>query len=254
MIYSFSKFNYGQTATLASQNILFKEGTGPTLTAQIPIGGYSLEDYVSVIQSQLNSTGNLIYTVTVDRATNQLTISSTGAFSLLTSQGATAFTVMGFTQTSDLTGQTSYAGQTQCGQQYRPQFMLQSYLPSTNNSSSIDATVNQSASGRVEVVRFGVNRFIELDIKFISSLRMDGIVIRNNPNGLSDALSFMNYATTKQPFEFVPDEKLPSTFQKVLLEKTPDAADGTGYKLKELFTDSIPDVYETGLLTLRVIQ
>jgi hypothetical protein len=39
-----------------------------------------------------------------------------------------------------------------------------------------------------------------------------------------------------------------------LLESSPDYSDGTGYKLKELFDKNLPDIYETGILKLRIVE
>ncbi len=82
---------------------------------------------------------------------------------------------------------------------------------------------------------------------------MDGAIIRNNPTGLADALSFLGYISQKKKFEFVPDVLAPSTYYRVILEKAPDYSSGTGFKLKELFGQNLPDIYETGIFTLRVV-
>jgi hypothetical protein len=122
-----------------------------------------------------------------------------------------------------------------------------------HSQKSYEPTVNKTPSGRVEVVRFGLNQFFEMDVKFITDKPMDGCVIKNNVSGVADAVDFLEYITQKNKFEFVPDVGDPATFFKVILESYPSFSDGTGFKLRELFTQNLPDIYETGVFTLRVV-
>ena len=55
-------------------------------------------------------------------------------------------------------------------------------------------------------------------------------------------------------FEFNPDRSNPGIFKRVIVESMPGNAEGTRYKLKELFNEGIIDVYDTGVITLRVID
>ncbi len=256
MIYTWSKFNYGHDVTIDNKYIPFDEG-GPELLAEIAIGNYTLAEFAQAVEDALNAAGDLVYVVGVSRAGNQLTISAQTDFALLTHTGSTsqtAFELMGFDSAAvDLTGETTYTGGRSSGSQYRPQFQLQSYVPPENYIESVDAAINKSADGRVEVVSFGRQRMIDMDIKFITSLPMDGQVFRNNPTGLQDARDFFDFITQKKRFEFVPDTTAPSTFYKVILEKMPNYSNGTGFKLKELFADGLNDIYETGVFTLRVV-
>lgn len=257
MIYTFSKFNYGLRADNLSRVINFTEG-GPELTATIETGSYTLGEYVSAIASALNTAGALDYTVTLNRSTNVVTISAPSNFNLLLDTGSNVSSsfasLLGFTQTTDLTGTNTYTGASPAGYQYSPQFMLQSYVSPDTFQQSVDAVVNKTASGRVEVVRFGIENFIEMDIKFITNKLMDNILIKNNPTGVEDAIAFLSDITEKSRFEFVPDVSTPSVFEKVLLESTPQSQNGTGFKLKELFSQNLPDFYETGVIKLRVIS
>lgn len=256
MIMTFSKFNYGFNITSENYIINFDEG-GPELSALLNPGSYTLGEFASEIQSALNTAGALEYTVSINRSTHKLTIAATGVFSILLSSGSniglSPFDIMGFTQVVDLTGLTSYTAQDRAGFEYYPQFLLQSYVPPEHFKESSDATVNETASGRVEVVRFGIVASIEMDIKFITSLTMDGKVIKNNPSGLEDALDFLSDISQKRRFEFVPDVDTPGTFYKVILDTAPGFNKGTGFKLRELFAQNLPNIYETGLLTLRVV-
>jgi hypothetical protein len=257
MIYSYSKFNYGINITTDNRFINFSEG-GPELTAVIDTGDYALEQFPAAVQAALNDAGALTYTVTVDRNNNNvMTITGSGTFSLLINTGSNngnaAWTTMGFVYPGDLTGASTYDGSTDCGEQYFPQFLLQSYVDRLHSQKSYEPTVNKTPSGRVEVVRFGLNQFFEMDVKFITDKPMDGCVIKNNASGVADAVDFLEFVSQKNKFEFVPDVDQPSTFFKVILESYPGFSDGTGFKLKELFTQNLPDIYETGVFILRVV-
>jgi hypothetical protein len=256
MIYSRSKFNYGHTVDLTNQNIPFDEG-GSELNAVIEPGSYSLSEFLVAIKTALETEGALTYTVTVNRSTNVITVSASSNFSLLTGTGTTlsssAFDLMGFSTGTDLTGASTYVGNFGSGSEYFPQFWLQRYIPKEHFEQLADATVNKAASGRVEVVTFGREKFIELEIKFVTNLPMDGRVIYNNPTGVEDALDFLRYGISKAPFEFVPDTANPSSFSKVLLESTPGFSNGTGFKLRELIDQNLTDIYDIGLITLRVL-
>jgi len=257
MIYTYSKFNYGMLVDDSSNKLDFSEGGGQ-LTAELTSGSYTLGEYASALQSAMRAAGLLEYTVSVNRSGNIITISAPSTFSLLlntgTNVGVSLAETIGFMQASDLTGASSYSGSVKAGSEYYPQFMLQSYVPSAHYKQSADATVNKTASGRVEIVRFGTEKFIEMDIKFITSRVMDGIVIKNNSNGLQSALDFLTDITQKRRFEFVENINSPAVYEKVILESFPSHNDGTGFKLRELFSQNLPDIYETGVLKLRVVS
>ena len=257
MIRTWSKFNYGFQITTSNNSLDFSEG-GPQLTAVLESGDYSLGEFAEAIAVAMNTVGALDYTATLNRTTNVITISATGTFSILlatgTSIGVSFATLAGFTQVVDLTGAATYTGAGEAGYQYYPQFLLQSYVPPEIFKKSADATINKAASGRVEVIRFGVEQFIEMDIKFITDLPMDNVVIKNNPSGLQDAIDFLDDISSKAKFEFVPDVDTPSVFYEVILESFPGFDNGAGYKLKELFAQNLPDFYETGVIKLRVVN
>ncbi len=256
MIKTWSKFNYGTSVTL--QNYLgdFQE-SGGALLATLETSGYTLGELIVQVQSALNAIGDNDYVVSLNRATGMVTVSANHNFSILlltgASIGASFWPTIGFTQSIDLTGAATYTGQVPAGKIYYPQFLLQSYVGPDANQASLDSTINRTASGRTERVRFGVEKFIDMDVKFITNKAMDGIVIKNNPSGLADAIAFLEDITSKARFEFVPDASSGSTFYKVILENTQGFKDGTGFKLKELFMQNLPDIYETGVLTLRVV-
>jgi hypothetical protein len=163
---TFSTLYYGHVVSADNNSIAFDEG-GPELIAEIDVGSYTLTDYVLAVQDALNNTGALTYTATLDRVNRLVTISATGTFALLVSTGSTvgtsAYPMIGFSGT-DRTAAATYQGNLGSGSEYRPQYILQDFIPSTNYKRNVLASVNESASGIIEVVRFGLQ---QLHIKVI---------------------------------------------------------------------------------------
>ena len=147
MIRTWSKFNYGFQITTANNSLNFSEG-GPQLTAIIESGDYSLGEFSEAIAIAMTTIGALDYTASIDRSSNVITISGTGIFSILlatgTSIGVSYATLAGFTQVVNLTGAVTYTGASAAGFQYRPQFLLQSYVPPEILKKSADATKKRS--------------------------------------------------------------------------------------------------------------
>lgn len=256
MIDTFSIFYYGHEINSENYNLPFDEGAGE-LNATLTIGSNTLTEFVVNLQNALNAAAvSRVFTVSVDRLTRIITISADGTFDLLLGTGATfgssIFDLAGFTGSSDLTGASSYSGDSASGLAYEPQFKLQSFIDKEDWQESADASVNESAAGDVEVVRYGVNQYYQFDIKFITNLVMDGKFIKNNPSGLQSARAFLQDITKRNKFEFMPDIDDRDTYDKVILETIPGSRTATGYKLKELFNQNLPNVYETGLIKLRV--
>jgi hypothetical protein len=257
MITTWSKFYYGYDVTADNNQLDFSEG-GSELTAEIAVGSYTPTDFCTAVKTALDTAGALTYTVTFNRSTRKITIAATGTFQILkatgTHIGTSPFTLMGFTGAGDLTGTNTYTGASVSGDIYSPQFKLQDYISSDDYQQAVDATVNKTASGRVEVVKFGTESFIECNITFVTDRTVDGTVIRSNATGVADLRRFLQYLVTKGPCEFIPDEDTVSTYQKVMLESTPDSDKGTGYRIKELYDKGLSHVYQTGKLKFRVLE
>lgn len=260
MIHNFSSFYYGTRVTNRPYNgsMDIDEGSGE-LTIEIPVSDYTLSTLEIAVQNTLNSQGSLTYSVNIDRDSRIMTISADAPFDLLTNTGSTVgtsiYSLLGFDTTADYTGSDTYTGKFSIGSAYYPQFKLQSYVSPDDFQERNEASKNISSSGKkVEVINFGLAKFIELEIKFITNLKMDGQVIKNNPTGLEDARAFLQYITQINEFEFMPDYSDTNNFYRVILESTQSNNDGTGYKLRELINNGLFDIYETGLLKLRVIE
>lgn len=251
-----SKFYYGHTVTDANNKINFKEGV-PELTATLNIGSYTLTDYAAEVKRALDAAGALTYTVSVARSTRVLTVSAGSNFSLLTTSGSnasiTAFTMMGFSG-ADKTGASTYSGAAGSGSVFTPQFILQDHISSDDWQQSVDAVVNKSASGQIEVVRFGVESFVQFKIRYATNIAQPSAgPITNSSTGLTDLRTFMQYIITKAPIEYMADKDTPTTWQDLILESNPDSQTGTGYKHKELYDRGMPGYFETPILKMRVV-
>jgi len=247
-------YDYDVLSTL--KYLDFDEGGGE-ITIELTAQSYTPTELALEIQTKMTAAGALTYVVTFNRNERSFTIeSTTSTFDLLvqngSSAGASVFGLIGFTG-PDRTGAGTYTGSEETGDFYIPQFKLQDYIDQESNKALVDAAVNRSADGRVEVVRFGTERFYQMNIRFATNEPMDGHVIRSNPNGVSDLERFMDYIVEKKPFEFMKDFALRTNFAKVLLEQTPADNEGTSYSLVERFDVSLPGIFDTGILRLRVI-
>jgi len=262
MIDTYSAFYYGYTITAQpySGYLNIDEGAGE-ITVSVPVGSYTLQTLAEAIRSALLSQATLEYEVTVDRLTRKLTISAPSAFDLLTSSGSNVGTsiwsLIGFSTDADKTGALSYTSDSASGDAYFPQFPLQSYVSDEDLQSYNQSTKNVASDGTtVEVINFGTARFIEMDIKFITSRTdvADGVLIKKNSRGLEDARRFLQDLTQLNEFEFMPDRSSPGTYKRCIVERMPEFESGTGYRLRELFNENLRDIYETGIIRLRVIE
>lgn len=254
---TFSIFYFGHEVDATNNSISFNEGSGE-LTASLNPGSYSLTDFAAEVKRAMDAASTLpqAYTVSVNRSNRKLTVSASGTFSLLISSGTaigtTAFTLMGFSG-ADVSGTNTYTGGSGSGSEFEPTVRLQDYIPSTQWREAADAAVNNTASGRVEVVSFGEKQFVQFNFKWVTNQPGDGVTFKTNTNAIGNLETFLQYLTTKAPFEFMPDIGSRSTFQTLHLESTGDYQTGTGYKIKELYDRGLAGWYESGPLKCRVI-
>lgn len=254
---TFSKFYFGHTVTTLNGSIDFSEG-GPELQATLNPGDYTLEEYVVEVKRAMDAVGGQAYTVEVNRSSRVITISASGNFSLLTDTGTRtgsgAWSMMGYSDAADYTGTNTYDGDFGSGTEYLPQSILIDHIPAENFVEKTDAAVNESASGRVQVVTFGTTRFIQLQIRLATDLVIGSCQpqIETQANGVQNLRDFMDYIVTKAKFEFIPNRSVAGTFYKVILESTPKSRQGTAYQLDEL--KNAPGYFSTGKMVLRVVQ
>lgn len=248
------QFYYGHVITVDNRNLAFDEG-GPELDAVLDVGGYTLEDFATEVARAMTAAGGQTYAATVERTARIITITAAGSFTLLEGTGATSgtsvFGLLGFTA-GDIGPTTSAVGDTASGSSYRPQFFLKDFVDSSDLIKRTQSSVNESASGVLEVISFGTVNFTELNIPFITDIDQGSNgAIETNLTGVTDARAFLTAITTKNPLEFMKDRDS-IIFEKLILESTPEARDGTGYRLNELFNRGLAGYYETGKLVFRV--
>jgi hypothetical protein len=252
-----SRFYYGVEIDSTNNQVDFTEA-GVPMVATLSIGAYSFTDLATEFSRALNAAGDYTYTVTANRSTRTFTVATTGLenFELLGTTGVTVGTSalpdLGFA--ADQTGTNTYTG-TGVGTAYSPQFVLQSYVSSEDFRSAVDAVVNTSASGKVEIFSFGSEKFVEFNIRLATNVSQPtGHSIENSATGVEDLRLFMRHICNKFPVEFMADRDTPNTFETLILEKTPEDQKGVKYKLRELYDKNLPGYYETGVLTMRVIE
>lgn len=250
------KFYYGIEIVQDNNSLDFDDGTGE-ISVAIPVGVYSPQEIALKIASLMTNAGSQTYAVSFNRSTRKLTISSTGNFDILISSGThsatTLYQTLGYTGGSDLTGASSYLAPSQCGFEFIPQFYLLDYVPVEHNVRSVQASINETATGNVEVVRYGTKRFMECSIDLITNKKiLDTTYWTYNPQGVEDALSFLGYATQKSKLEFMPDQTKVEEYITLILESTEEDQTGIGFKLKEML-DYGPGYYRTGKLVFREI-
>jgi len=250
-----SSFIYGHTISDSENSFInFVEDGVTELSTSIDVGSYTITEFASKVAQAFNDVGDNSYTVTLDRSTRKLTVSADSNFDLLVTNGTqlsiSAFTLMGFT--TDRSGSSSYEADIPTGYIYYPQFNLIQYVAFEDIEESVQSKVNESSSGEVEVVSYGTRNFSEFNIKYATDIINQG-AIDDNPNGVSDLRVFMQYITKKRPFEFLPNKDDTDTYYSSLLESTTKSKDGTGFMLKELYSQKLANYFETGKLVLRKI-
>jgi hypothetical protein len=251
-----SKFYFINEVDDSNLNLPFDEGSGE-INAQLNVGGYSVTQLAVEIARALNDAGSQPYTVSFDRENRTYTISSDATFTLLGASGATSglsiFPTIGF-DLIDKSGQLSYSSDSVAGNEYKPQFFLQRFTPFENFREKVDSKVNEAASGNLETVSFGERRFMEFELRFVTDIDQGpNGVIETNVNGVSNLRDFMEFITNKLPLEFMADRKDVSTFETILLERTPESPDGVNFKIKEQFQQGLAGYFRTGTLRFRKV-
>lgn len=252
-----SVFYYGHKVDENNNLICFKEGAGPEKIAQLPVGSYTLTKFLEVVSAALNAASSLAWSYTVDRSTRIVTFTSSGTASLLWGTGSVYLNspavLLGYAQT-DILNQTSFVGSSGTGSEYRPQFPLQDYKGKDQNKKLVNAVVTKSASGdTVSVQSFGVDRSIKCNIKWVTNQPTDGL-LRRNPQAVEQLKDFMDYIVEKNPIEFMEDENETYEFDKVYLDSSANSGDGTAYELTEYVDRGLPEYFETGTLSFKVIN
>ena len=252
VINTFSQFNYGHFVTSENNVIPLNEGFGE-MAIFVRTGSYTLQGYVIALSAALNSNTVLNYIVTVNRLNNRITISANGNFSLLfgtsLNTDISIKSMAGF-DSADYTLSNSYTSSFRSGSTYFPQFKLQNFFDFDMIKRANAPTVRTSATGAVEVVKYSNNNFMKCNVTFITNITGQG-VIKNNAQGVDDAIAFMDYATEKRSIEFVYDVVNPNNFVECLLESTAQSREGVDFELQPLYSRGLTGYYELPSLEFR---
>lgn len=155
----------------------------------------------------------------------------------------------------DLSGANSYESDFASGSEYKTQFYLQSYKSTQHNRKAIDGVINKSASGLIEVIKFGNERFMDCEMLFITNIiQSPESIIRTNVTGVEDYISLIEWMTEKAPIEVMIDESKPDEYQTFILESTEQDSKGLDYELIELYDRSLPLYYRSGKLKFRLME
>ena len=259
MIKTKSAFIYGFVVDAESTLLNFDEGS-IELTAELNPGSYTLTTLGSEIARAFNAAGALEYSVTIDRTNRKYTITAPSNFTLLCNTGSNigldGWGVIGFDTATDKTGAATYEAENSVGTYFTPQYLLQDYVPFDNWQGFASSKVNESASGITEVYSLGTRSFAEFNITNQNNGLAGGDVnsyFEFDANGVDNLRSFMEFAITKGPMEFIPDRDDINTFDTMLLEQLKGSKDGTQFKLKEMFNKNRAGWFETGKLKFRKI-
>jgi len=255
-ITTISAWNFGHTIDESNQSLNFDEGSGEIL-ATLNVGSYTLEDFADEVVRAMNAVAVLQeYSSAVDRATRFITISAAANFDLLVSTGSnvttSAWALMGFTG-ADRTGAITYESDAASGSQYSTQFLLQRFVDFQDQQKAANSTVNESASGAVEVIKYGNIKLMECNITLATNIIPQQVIIES-ATGVDDLRTFLEYAVNKRPLEFISDIDTPTIFTDCLLESTASDPKGTGFFLKELYSRGLIGYFETALLRFRQLS
>lgn len=250
-----SKIYYGWQVTTENRFIDFNDGAGLKV-AELKVGRYTSSQLASEVANKMNAQSLVDFTVTFDRVLRKFTISAATSFSLLALSGPNAgigLFVLGYNPI-DKTGLTSYQADIASGFVYTTQFFIQSYKDTSTNRKAIDGVINKSASGKLEVIKFGNERFMEAEFNFITNIiQTSGSIVRINETGVEELIQLLEWLTEKAPIEFMINESKPLEFQEFILESTASDSKGLDYDLIELYDRGLADYFKTGLLKFKLI-
>ena len=252
MIYTRSSFIYDIQITSENYHLDFLEGATKYAAKLLP-GKYTLATITKEVARALNQAGMGNYTAAIDRATRKMLINSSVSFTMLTNgdhSGSSCLPVLGIT--SNKTG-AIIESDLAIGVEYRPQRHLQDYVSPEDWEEYSNVSTNETPGGIVEIVSLGIKNLCQFNIDYITN-RPAGGTIENNPQAVEEARAFLRYIGSKAPFDFLPDRDNPNFFYTLITEKLSHASNGTGFRLYEMSKTAANDIYETKIITCRVIK
>lgn len=252
-----SAFTYGHTVTIDNQSMPFSEDGVIELVATFRAGAYTLQSFTVEMARAMNEVGTLNYIATLDRSTRLITITGDSNFYLYVTSSAISavspYNLLGFT--TERSGLNTYEADIASGSIFTPQFMLQKFVNFQDNQKANAVTVNESASGIIQVTKYGDVLRMECNITPQTNIRqVKDSAVQDDEFGEDNLRSFMQYAVTKAPIEFMPDVDDLNVYHNCILDKTTHDSKGTGFKLKELYSKGFADWWESGMLTFREVK
>lgn len=252
-----SVFYYGHTINLTNKFLDIDEGSG-VVSIELQEGAYTPTQFCQMVSTKVNELAVNDWLFTFNRLTREIVITVNASSSILGSSGPNVANSAMFLLGLDLLDYGPFLNLTtgESCTEYIPQFTLQSYMGSDKTKRPVSAVVTRSASGKkVSVQSFGIDRLVKFNITYITNVpQPSNDIIMSSSTGLSDALSFLEYATEKAPIEFMVDGSNRLVFESIMLEATPADTSGVGYELVEMYDRGLPYYYETGLLTWLVVD
>lgn len=260
-----SVFHYG--LEIDGDNTFFEIQTesGANLTFQIPEGSCCHSDMPMLLNKLLEAGGTgfeeLIEFV-LDRELCRIIVRSKDGsnFSILSNTGPNAangaYETLGFSTDQDYTGSNEYMAEKGLGKKYYPQFYLQDFDTCDVNRELRQATVNESSTGKCEVLFCGIDTYFEFEIKYISNCPSSCRSYRTDPMGVEKAVDFLTWALCRKCIEFTPDCNRPENYFEIKIDRIPGSRNATRFKLRDMFEDIGCEkiYYKTGKLRWRVVN
>lgn len=245
-----SLFLYGFEVTENNRSVDFQAApAGPELNATLRLGFYSLTALLAEMKFQMESVdpADNTYTFVVDRTVsagtqNRINISTDFTFlsiNFATGSRATTSVASLIAFVGDQTGATSYSNSASAGFTLLTEREGYNYL-SPDFGRDIFGSVNISASGIKEAIVHSIQKFWQVQFKFIPEAKH-----------ISEWLPLMEWLIQQKLFEFTPEVTVPGTFFEGTLESTPASGKGLGFRHTEMLP-AFPFFYDTGLMRFRV--
>lgn len=235
MIYSRAKIEYGYGLEADQRELIVNDGVND-ISIIFDIGFFSRDLFLQKINEKLTSLGLPLSVVHLADNTFQFI-------------GLSSFTVVGGSA-SVILGLSNVTEFFEFGKYYLPPFLLQSYLSEEDNEALRYPSQSISACGLSEVLYFGSEKKVEFDIQYEGKGEC-GQLLNGSVAGLDKLRDLMSYMIRKRPVEFYPDKDLSD---KIILELEKTKDGGHSFRLYELYSEGLPDLYKTDILTFRVIN
>lgn len=242
-----SKFYYGPNICASNNKLYIDEGLGVQVISIQP-GARAISRLALDIQEKLNSSLFNFYSVSLNRKTRQISITSSQVFELIMGMGDSALTTLGFEESQLLSGSHTYTGNVGAGCEYRTQFPLQDFQDFTQNGELNSPSVSETICGEVEQISFGTNHFMEFSFRYVTNKHQAcDSFIRNNKCGVEQLESMLEWMLCMGSFEFIRDESDVNRFEVIRLE----AGRNISYELRELYARGLPEYFETRTIRFR---